>query len=614
MAVSAAVFLPAILHPGAFADETPPDDKPAVYRLEVVPALTYPFHRMPVSLSGPALALDAADMNLWDSSRSGAALSHFHYVQPGGNDADGVPSRHSVSFLGMPAWHTASSIEGVRFFSDRDALGTNLNLVPFPLLDGIEMYVGAASDIIGSGPMGGVANLLLPGRRNVLDEGFHGTVSGIAGSDGRVGNMFRVTGVTSQRDITAAGARLYAQGPGVDYVSQQDALFLRGIWHPEDFGSLDALVLGGQNSYDDTDEDYHLWKVGFQSPETAFYPVSALVGSYEYKRNIRGHDEGINYGGTDLNAAIDELPVGNSTLMLKAAYRSEDVTLINARVYDRSFTGVFLRDEVPAGQDVTLDFGLSLERSSIEGESEMGGHVGAVWKTDDVTVRANLARSYRFPSLISMYESMFDMGTYYRDGDPGLDRERSVSFLLQTEKSFGDSLRIGLTLTRTVIDDFNCLAPTGEVGPDLDPVYRWYDGPDAYVQAVAFYIEGGSKLTWSFSYVNLESQEDTWEMPASYLPRNTYRLGLGTTFGNASLKVFANLVTERISPDLTRTFVYHMEDYSSVDAACSFRLQDGLSLSLSVTNLFDEDIPIYENGITTRLPGRSFAVSLEYAF
>ena len=587
---------------------------PEVTPLGTSPMLTFPIERSAGLMSLPSFAVTSDMLLQWDCVSPGYSLSYLPPAHKSGRDMDGVPTRLGLSLLGLPANDTVYTVEGIRIFGESDVLGANLNLIPFPIMNRLEVLAGPSSDYIGTGPIGGIVNAVFPGgsvdRRNDLS----GSIIGIAGSEGQTGNAFEILDTSFSRSYAAGAVRLHSGESLQGFLNKQDAVYVRGSWYPEEFGLVDAFVLGGSNYYDDSDEDYLVYRAAYRSPEASFLPVSVTAGAYSFERTFRGHMLGTWFDGTDVSASIDNVPLGTSSLWVKLGFRSEMAKLVDWVEHERSFSGVFLSDELPVGGGVVLDFGAAVEQCDVNDESEVAGHIGAVWQAGDLTVRGRVARAYRFPSMTAQFESMADEGSFWRDGNVGLDRERSLTYILDTERKIAGNVKAGLSLYRAEIEDFNYLSPTSDVGPDSEPVFRWADGLDAYAEGLTLTISGGGKFFWNAAYTAIDSRTEADNMPAGYLPRHTIRLVLGGTAGRFTGEIGGEYAFDRVSPSLDRTYWYHMEKYFVLNVASTITLGDDIKLSLSATNLLDETVSIYEFGELSELPGRSFGVALKYSF
>ncbi|HHN46041.1 MAG TPA: hypothetical protein ENN09_01245, partial [Planctomycetes bacterium] len=168
------------------------DGLPDVTLLDISPALTFPLERMSLSLSTPVFVVAADELFFWDAVAPGASLARLPYAYAAGIDAHSVPSRLGLSILALPASGTVYTVEGIRVFSDRDAIGTNLNFIPLSLFERMEVVVGPASDFAGSGPLAGMVNAVLPGGRPSPATGYSGALSSVIGTDHRTGSSFKV--------------------------------------------------------------------------------------------------------------------------------------------------------------------------------------------------------------------------------------------------------------------------------------------------------------------------------------------------------------------------------------------------------------------------------------
>lgn len=593
--------------------------EPQVQPLPDAEAITFPADRTAAGFHLPIHAYSGEDLDAAAVSLE-PLLGSLPEASRSGIDGDAVPYHLGLSLHALPARFTGVYLEGLRIASDSDFSGTNLDLLPAGLLDGLEVTAGPAAALAGGHAAAGALNLRLAGAGRFPDGSSGGSIRALAGTDGLVGTLLSYRAEGDVHGVDVMGARVYGNiGAGLAYPCRRDVLGMR--WRlkaasgANEYGLFDALVLGSQGVYDTSDDDWLAWKVSLLPPRAAFVPLSAYVGGYQYERTLRGHMLPEEYGNFQFRARLEEYVVGAHTLSATAWYTSERVERFGMWEETRSLTGISVMDELALGGDWSGSAAAVVERSSDGADVESGYHAAAVWHSDGAFLRLGFQHGYRFPSLVPKYEGLTDMGDWWRQGNPLLSPERFDMLLMEAGNRLGSRLSVRGFFSRGWLENLHHLEPTGGTGPDGDPIYRWSDDSGGGTLAAGGVLAGAcARIQWELSYTNRWAADDNGAPPA-WLERNVLRLSLAGPLGSkAAVSIAGRTVIDGTGPRLEDDWGVDIAPYTLLDAGIQWRPKENLTWHLVVSNVLDEEVEIYEYEYRDAVRPRSLALSFEYRF
>lgn len=263
-------------------------------------------------------------------------------------------------------------------------------------------------------------------------------------------------------------------------------------------------------------------------------------------------------------------------------------------------TGLF--GEIIYAPNADLDLSGSLRYDDHE---TFGGHatgrIAAAFRATDRTIlRAVAATGFRAPSLYELHNSFY--------GNPNLDPEESVSFEFGAEHQFGSAGFIKATAFYTEIDNLIQFVSL------FDPAGNWIGGQ--YQQVAGTSVSKGIELSGQYDFSEMVSlygnytYTDTKDATGARLlrvPGHDVVVGLAAQFANG---ISGDLNLQYIA-DRPDEFGTVMSDYTVVNAAVNYAVNDNAEVYFRVENLFDE---VYQTSAGYNASGRAFFAGLRARF
>jgi iron complex outermembrane receptor protein len=301
---------------------------------------------------------------------------------------------------------------------------------------------------------------------------------------------------------------------------------------------------------------------------------------------------------------------------------------------------LYLFEEVPLGQRLTLQLGARGERTELEGTdiddeshdrrfNPFSGSAGLVFDLSDATsLGLTATASQRAPDTLELFaRGPHEASRTFEIGDPGLEEERVYSFdldLRTRHERFRGNLSVFYMdysnftwgrFTGSSRDEDGTLYPgdpdTGEL-PEVAFTQRdaWFWGGEAEGHVDLVELVGGTLgLDASLDYVRSEvGRENTPRIPP-------LRLGAGVSFSHP--RVRARVGVRRVEEqDRLGSFETETGAYTLLEASLVVPLGDRLELSLTGANLGDE---VARNHVSLKkddviLPGRDVRVAVRARF
>lgn len=240
-------------------------------------------------------------------------------------------------------------------------------------------------------------------------------------------------------------------------------------------------------------------------------------------------------------------------------------------------TGVFGEVLYAANSALDLSAALRYDNHSDFG-SNVSGRLAAAYRPDDATViRAVASTGFRAPSLFELNSTDF--------GNPNLDPEESVSFELGVERQLGAGSFLKATAFYTEIDDLIQFVTLTSFPAPFTGQYQQVPGTSVskgIELSGEMAISQGISLFGSYTYTDTEDADGDRLLR---VPAHDFVLGLGTDLsGPLNGQIVLNYVADR--PDDSGTV---MEDYTVVNGALFYDINETAQIYLRVENLFDEE-------------------------
>ena len=538
---------------------------------------------------------------------------------PGVTISGGAPNGAARRFTGMihglPAHYSMILVDGQRAKSEHIHTGVNLNLVPLGMIERIEVVKGPMSALYGSEAFGGIVNIItkpMPERPVIAAEMSYGeyntqNVNLSHGSTvGRLGyyfngNLIRTEGIPDAGDVKFGYDQYNLLGKFSYHPSGNHRLRLGTRYYHNTY-------LRKSNLPRVTDRWTDLsgrWNasLGERTDLAAGLSYSHFQGEYRDDDNRSVKADGL------LNLAFGE----SNTLTAGAEIRHERFSRDATPREEETILSAFLKDEVRLSARLIYVTALRVDRHPAAG-TELTPRVGALFRIGaDTDLRASVGKGFRAPSLQDLYEVEFHHKTYYRNGNPDLRPEYSLSYHLGLEHRFSDAVLARISGFRNDFTDMIVAVDTGDSLGGI-PIFRRENIQEALARGAEAEIRlrvGGLNALLSHAYT--ETEDDRGD-PLAYSPR--YMTTVRLYYHLAALDLGSLLSVEdareryyQVSGGQSR-----LEDYTLVNLSVNKKLPGGLTAFLRVENLFDERFEIYEDAKSVAGYGRSYLGGLRFDY
>lgn len=207
--------------------------------------------------------------------------------------------------------------------------------------------------------------------------------------------------------------------------------------------------------------------------------------------------------------------------------------------------------------------------------SNLSGRIAAAYRITDATIlRAVASTGFRAPSLYELNSTLY--------GNPALQPEESVSYELGIEHQFGGGSFVKATAFHTEIDNLIQFVTLSFV-----PFTGQYQQVAGTSTSQGVELSGAWALNDRVRLFGNYTYTDTQDATGAQLlrvPEHNALVGLDATFGHGwSGDLTINYVADR-APE----FGVVMEDYTLVNAAVRYDINDDVQAYLRVENLMDE--------------------------
>ena len=528
----------------------------------------------------------------------------------------GLGALGTVQVRGLPARYVGVRINGIDV-SDPSGTQNQFNFGGFTAagVGRIEVLKGSQSALYGSEAIAGVVNITtyqpeklgFSGQAQVEAGSFDtysGTLSlgyksergqvalsygyieseGISSQsfntekDGFAQHSFTLTGEYVVTDmITVGGALLYRDGD-IEIDRSRFANDATGDIASEEMGAriYTTLQTGAMThtlsySYFDIDrKDPGGTTTRFQGERQTI----AYLGSAELSAQTR-LNVGLDHTREDINSGVTIGSEDNTSVMAELLYSPTDR-------FDLSAT---LR------YDDNSDFG-----------GETTGRLSAVWRpVEDVAFRAVIGTGYRAPSLFERFSTF---------GNPTLQPEKSVSYELGVEKTYGDMGFVKAAVFYADVEDLIDFDPAAVACGSGFGCYNQIPGTTTSkgIELSGEYVlSGGLSAFGAYTFTDAS----TSGVRLTRTPKHDLVVGLNNEFsdrlsGYIDVRHVADVVPSAFAPAGNK-----VGDYTLVGVGLSYDVTENAELYVRVENLFDED---YETAGGFNQPGRAAYVGLRASF
>lgn len=479
----------------------------------------------------------------------------------------------------------------------------------------IELLKGSASSIYGSRAIAGVVNITTaqaqePGTTTELtaEAGSYDTWRAgatIAHRGDRGGLSFSLNRVETDGFSARAGANPEPDGfeawqlnfSGDYQVTDALKLGLSGFYL-DATGEFDEFAGDGAPPYDEYTDTLNRGIRGFAELQTGAILHSFSATYFDADRSSTSNGFATRFDGTRTRFDYAGVYTRSDALTLTYGADWEEETFDSGADTGTAETlGLF--GEALYAPTEALDLAMSLRWDDhSDFGSNLSGRLAAAYRLSDATtLRAVAATGFRAPSLYELNSTLY--------GNPALQPEESASFELGIEHAFGPGSFIKATGFYTEIDNLIQFVTLSFV-----PFTGQYQQVAGTSTSKGVELSGAWALNDRFGLFGSYTYTDATDATGARLlrvPGHDVVLGLDARLGNGwSGDLFVNHVADR--PD---EFGVVMEDYTVVNAAIRYEVNDRVEAYLRIENLFDED---YQTAANFNASGQAFYFGLRGTF
>ncbi|MFD0858148.1 TonB-dependent receptor plug domain-containing protein [Roseovarius aquimarinus] len=568
-----------------------------------------------------------------ERGRTGATVEVLEGDDAGGNDTTvldaltrlpgvtsvsngGLGASAGIFIRGLPSRYVGVQINGIDV---ADPSGTqnqfNFGGLTAAGVERVEVLKGSQSALYGSEAIGGVINITTYRPEKL---GYSGAAQVEAGSfDTYSGSLSG--GYKSERGFVALTyGRVESEGISAQsFNTEKDGFEQSTLTGSAEFDATETLTIGGSVLY--REGDIEIDRSRFSNNATGEISTEELGARVFATLETGAVTHTLSYSYFDIDRKD---PTGGTTrfegerrtlsYLGSAELGARTVLNIGAERTDEdidSGTTVGSEDNSAATAELLfspteqIDLSAALrydDNSSFGGETT--GRVAAVWRpVEDLAFRAVVGTGYRAPSLFERFSSF---------GDPALQPEKSISYELGAEKTYGEAGFIKATLFYTDIDD---LIDFDGAATACGSGFGCYNQVPGTTTSKGIELSGEVALTdalrlfGAYTYTDAETEGAR----LTRTPKHDAVIGLGADFterfaGYVDIRHVADIVPSAFAPANNK-----VGDYTLVGAGVSYDLSDNAEIYLRLENLFDED---YETAGGFNQPGRAAYVGLRASF
>jgi len=557
--------------------------------------------------------IEREEMEFAGTRSVGDMLRWVPGIDISGGATFGASKRSTALLYGLPAQYSLILIDGQRTKSDHIHTGVNLEILPLSMIERIEVIRGPGTALYGSDALGGIVNIITKsapkeptldvmatyGSEETLElNAFHGM------SWERFGYVIVLNDETSD-------------GPGTGNQYDKSSVFLKLYGEPAEGLTTRASVRYYEGDYATSTDDLAQYQVEAVLKEILPGRLKGSMAYTDYNRIFRSGSAITDNDMIESVLQYDRHLGERHYLVVGGEWRHERFERLGVLKKKEDIGSMYLQDEIRILDPLHLLLGLRMDH-----QEEIGAEIsprGALHLGQDLyDVRLSVAQGLRCPSLQDRYEYRFDHGTFWRDGNPDLDSERSLHYSLEGEVRIPEApVAVRAMAFRNDLDDVIALRDTGILESDGDPVLTRVNLTKAHTQGFEVgmhtYEPTECGLGGRLSYGFLDAEDETTGQRLAYDPKHTFKAGIFFNRGRFSSSLMGEAALDRKYRDKNDR-VRGLDDYYVLDLNVAYEISEWLKVSLSVKNLLNEEFETYEEGTAASSYGRFVAVSLNGRF
>ncbi len=547
----------------------------------------------------PTQKLDANRIESANQTSLLEAVRLLPGITVSGDQSSGASDGFSPRLQGLLEHHTLVLLDNKRLFC-HDGTGSNISSIPLLLVERIEVIEGASCAIHGSDALGGIINIITkkPSPKPIYafraNYGTYGNLeTGAAvGGPGPAGSSYILS--LGQKAYDGRGETSAYERLSASWKSYWRGFSLNGNYSEGEIGK------GEPERFWNTMADAGFtWMAGFSHNE-----ISAYANNY-YRA----------YGSANTNSLTAELR-GESHLgfsyhylMTGAVFRESRFEQEGSFSLSESLYGVYLEDDVRPREWLNLDLASRLDRYPLGG-FQLTPKAGFRLKPNRfLTIKAYVGRGFRSPSPQERYEERVPSGSYYRQGNPDLLPEASMSYSSGIDLSPGSFLILGVSGFYNTVRNMIVPAPTGDSLNGL-PVFTADNTPKAFTWGVSLKTRLERRPVWAdLSYTYLNARDAETGLPLAYEPKHTVSGQITLEYRAAGASLTGEWVKDRLYGG-----ALVLPDYTLLNLNLFARPLNGVQVNFGVQNLLNQEFITYEEGRTPLCEGRTMSGGINVRF
>jgi outer membrane receptor for ferrienterochelin and colicins len=538
---------------------------------------------------------------------------------PGVNISGGAPNGAARRFTGMihglPAHYGMILVDGQRAKSEHIHTGVNLNLVPMGMIERIEVVKGPVSALYGSEAFGGVINIITKqfpeksafgaelsyGEYNTQNINVnHGATVGKVGYYIN-GNLIRTDGMPDVNDVKFGYDQFNLLSKFSIDAGENDRLRLSSRYYHNKYLRNASLPKVKDSWIDLSGGWQRSW--GERSDLAVGLTYSHFQGEYRDDDNRT----------VKLDCVFNGIFLDNNALTAGAEIRNERFSRNATPQKEQSILGTFVKDEIKLSSHMTYITALRVDHHPNVG-TEFTPKVGALYElSPDTDIRASVGKGFRAPSLQDLYEKEFNHKTYYRNGNPELKPEYSMSYHLSVEHRFRDDVLVRVSGFRNDFTDMIIALDTGDSLGGV-PIFRRENVKEALAQGMEAELRlkiSSFSAMLSHTYTDTKDDEDN---PLAYSPKYMTNFRLYHYLPSLSFGTMLSIEDARSRYYKASGGQDKLNDYTLVSLSMNKKLPGGLTAFVRIENLMDQEFEIYEDSKSVVGYGRSFLGGLKFDY
>jgi len=548
----------------------------------------------------PTQKLDASRIESANQTSVLDAVRLLPGVTVSGGQSSGASDAFNPMLQGLLPQHTLVLLDNKRLFC-HDGSGSNISSVPLLLVDRIEVIEGASCAIHGSDALGGIINIITtkPSPRPLyafrVNYGTYGNLEAGAaiGGPGPFGSAY----------ILSLGQRAYDGRQGAEAYRRQSAS-VKSTWK--------AFRLNGDYSQGDagTDLPDRFWNTIAEAGASWMSPFSHndVSGYFNHYYRTYGSGSASDNALAEVKAE-SHIVLSWHNLMVGSVFRENQFERTGLSLLSESFYGLYFEDDARPSGWLNLDVAGRVDRYPVGG-LQLTPKAGLRLKPAGwFTLRAYLGRGFRAPSLQDRYEEIVPASSYYRNGNPSLLPEASISYSSGMDIAVTGFLTVGISGFFNSLTNMITPAPTGDSLNGL-PIFTWKNTPSAYTWGVSLKasLEKGP-LSGDVAYTYLNARDAATGLPLAYEPKHTVSGQLTLEYGGAGASLTGEWVKDRLYSGAIR-----LPDYTLLNLNLFAKPLNGVQVNFGIQNLLDQEFFTYEEGNAPPSPGRTLSGGINMRF